>query len=75
MVKANNPSSLKEFSGKLELTDQWGRDLLEPMEWNKCKGELEKLNHCHNSSQKKKKKLHSKEQYLLLLSNMTFPLS
>ena len=56
VVKANNPSSLKEFSGKLELTDQWGRDLLEPMEWNKCKEELEKLNHCHNSSQKKKKK-------------------
>ena len=43
VVKANNPSSLKEFGGTLELTDQWARDLLDSKKWNKCKGATEKI--------------------------------
>ena len=40
MVKAYNPSSLKEFEGTLKLTDQWARDLLDSMDWNNRKGQL-----------------------------------
>ena len=43
VVKANNPTSLKEFRGTLELTDQWARDLLDCMEWNKHKGTTGKI--------------------------------
>ena len=40
MVKTYNPSSLKEFERTLKLTDQWARDLLDSMDWNKRKGQL-----------------------------------
>ena len=43
VVKANNPNSLKEFGGKLELTDRWARYLLNTMEWKKRKGTTGKV--------------------------------
>ena len=43
VVRANNPSSLSEFSGTLELTDRWAIDLLDSVEWNKLKGTIGKI--------------------------------
>ena len=43
MVRANNPSSLREFSGTLELTDRWAIDLLDSVEWSKLKGTIGKI--------------------------------
>lgn len=39
VIKANNPNSLKEFGGTLELTDRWARSVLDSMQWVKRKGD------------------------------------
>ena len=43
VVKANNPSCLKEFGGTLDLTDRWARNVLHSMEWVKRKGTTGKI--------------------------------
>jgi len=43
VVKANNPNSLKEFGGTLELTDRWARNLLNAIGWTKRKGTTGKV--------------------------------
>jgi len=43
VVRANNPNSLKEFGGTLELTDRWARDLLITLDWCKRKGTTGKI--------------------------------
>ena len=43
VIKANSPSSLKKYSGHIELTDGWARHVLEPMKWTKRKGTTGKV--------------------------------
>ena len=43
MVKANNPNTLKEYGGSLELTDRWARGVLEKLNWSKRKGTTGKV--------------------------------
>lgn len=73
VVKANNPSSLKEFGGTLELTDRWERVSLDFTEWKKRKETTGEIEHRRNSSPNKN--LRFKDWYLLLFLNITFPLS
>ena len=35
LVRANNPNALKEFGGRLDLTDLWARDALKQLKWSK----------------------------------------
>ena len=37
VVRANNPNALKEFGGRLDLTDLWARDVLKQLKWSKRK--------------------------------------
>ena len=43
VVKANNPNTLNEFGGPIELTDRWARNVLDSMEWVKRKGTTGKV--------------------------------
>ena len=36
VVKATNPTLLKDFGGNLMLTEKWARRVLEKPKWNKC---------------------------------------
>ena len=44
MVKANEPTLLKEFGGHLELTNGWAQHHLKSMEWVKRKQTTGKVN-------------------------------
>ena len=43
VVKANDPSLLKEYGGHLQLTEDWARSLLISMDWVKRKGTTGKV--------------------------------
>ena len=43
VIKANNPSLLKEFGGDLELTENWARTVFKSLAWIKRKGTTGKL--------------------------------
>ena len=43
VVRANNPSALKEFGGSLGLTNRWARDVLKQLKWSKRKGTTGKV--------------------------------
>ena len=45
VVRANNPSLLKEYGGDLVLTDEWARGVLEKLTWSKRKGTTGKVDH------------------------------
>ena len=37
VVKATNPTLVKDFGGDLMLTEKWARRVLEKPKWDKCK--------------------------------------
>ena len=43
VIKANSPSSLKKYSGHVELTDSWARHVLESRKWTKKKSTTGKV--------------------------------
>lgn len=43
IIKANSPTSLKEFGGHIELTEGWARNVLKSMKWTKRKGTTGKV--------------------------------
>ena len=43
VVRANNPTLLKEHGGDLVLTEKWARGVLRKLQWNKCKGTTGKV--------------------------------
>ena len=43
VVRANNPNALKEFGGRLDLTNRWVRDVLKQLKWSKHKGTTGKV--------------------------------
>ena len=46
VVKANDPKSLREFGGSLELTEGWARKVLKGKGWEKRKGTAGKVGPC-----------------------------
>ena len=54
MVRANNPSLLKEYGGDLVLTDKWVRGVLEKNTWSKHKGTTGKVDPSHQFLAKEK---------------------
>ena len=46
VIKANDPKSLREFDGSLELTEGWARNVLKSMDWVKRKGTTGKVEPC-----------------------------
>ena len=47
MVRANNPSLLKEYGGDLVLTDKWVRGVLGKNTWSKHKGTTGRIDPSH----------------------------